>query len=147
MPKSILYRGAVWGSLRCTDVRYERRPLDDNNSYDGGGRQAVKYTLQCNCGKVFDVWGVEFKGKRITRDCGCGYATDILAYIDAKFRIPLDTMKLIREFIGEDGMSLSHAANELLLMGWQKYLETGEKSAGVKKEVEQNEEDRHGLFG
>lgn len=68
-----------WGALRCLDVVQDEKPI---MALDGAGKpyatgeyeSVLMYKLQCDCGKVLNVRGEQFPGKRKMQDCGCGKA-------------------------------------------------------------------------
>lgn len=125
MPKGYLYTGCRWGQLHCVAQESELKSV--GNAQDGYRQcTALRYTVQCACGKQFQIWASEFPGKRLMRDCGCGLGN--AQTVSMRIGMPLDVIEIIRLYRAEEGntMSSNVAIADLIKEGWASRL-AGEK--------------------
>jgi hypothetical protein len=112
----IVRQGEKWGALECTHagkvVKDIRATDADGNEYIAHREVVNGYHLQCTCGNVLELSKKEFKGKRITRDCGCGAAgfsgENVVITISTNSGVKGHLQQLARL----DGQTVSYIANE-----------------------------------
>ena len=108
--------GDKWGSIECLStgkITQVQTAIDaDGKEYVADQVRVNGYTFQCTCGKTFQVESAKFKGKRITRDCGCGAAgfsgENVVITISTNSGVKGHLQQLARL----DGQTVSYVANE-----------------------------------
>lgn len=108
--------GNRWAALTVTDVfveREEKRVGGVTESYP-----VEMVSLECDCGKTFTIRQSEFKGRRHTRDCGCGRGV-MRKHISVILTVYLehDLLMEVEEFATKHFTSKSRAVRKLLRDG------------------------------
>lgn len=117
--------GQKWGSVTCLEVADEtkRIMLDDGSGhmyYSGDSVRTVLYKLKCDCGKLFEVDKEEYKGKRRTRDCGCGMGRTEGRSTIFTVSVSEGTKRALEDFADDEEMSLSAVTQKTLRAGLEK---------------------------
>lgn len=115
--------GEKWAALECTSIEDRTAPGDFGNGRFT--KYFKEYELKCKCGEVVYVLSKEFPGKRQMRDCGkCNSGFGSNCSMVALY-MPENAITVLNEHhMQNKQLSRGGAAAELILLGWQKYLES-----------------------
>ena len=109
--------GQVWARVKCLRVVDTTRERE----WEGGGSETFSYkayVLQCECGKEFEVLDMEFKGKRATKDCGCGLSREDNTHVVVTVTVPLPTHRLLKDYAqAQTNGNISLAVGQLIRKG------------------------------
>jgi hypothetical protein len=105
--------GEKWG---CLEMLSKGKVENDSGEY--GYHSFIYYAeLQCECGKVFRVPAVRWKGKNITRDCGCGLYVKVARRVVFSINIRQDHREAIAQMAADNQIVESEAMRMIIEAG------------------------------
>lgn len=112
--KGIIDIGTSWSALTCIsiDLAERRRDYPDTTMFDITNE--TQYTFKCRCGAQFKVWANEWKGKRATKDCGCGAGDNDDVKTTMSFYLSYALIVLARSSARNENVSFNEWVNRAM---------------------------------
>ena len=114
---SKIYIGASWDHIKVVGEGIGERVTEDEDGTGSRDSKAAYWTLQCDCGKEFNIWDKDWRGKKFVRDCGCRLAAKDGEKVVIVLSAPALCRRRLQQYAIDNGLSLSRAAVELIYKG------------------------------